>query len=129
MWIQKQFYVAVLFIQSVYVSTIGLSDTTTVRIVSMQPSLIYILTLVLLRHFQQHVLRRGGCCNPPWIFYIKCPILLCLLPMYSYGSVLSIDTKTKKYHPSSYDVTMTSSRKRALEILKIFTTTENIHKE
>ena len=35
----------------------------------------------------------------------------------------------KKYHPSSYDATMTSQCKHALEILKTFTITDNIHIE
>ena len=54
-----------------------------------------ILILVLLRHFLYHILQRWeGCCNPlpGFFFYIKHPVPLCLLPMYSYGS-LSIDTK------------------------------------
>ena len=46
----------------------------------MKKFMIMILTLVLLRHFLYHVLLKGGfVCTPPWIFFIKCPLPLCLL--------------------------------------------------
>ena len=51
----------------------------------------------------------GELLQPPlWIFYIKRSVPLCLLPVYSYGSPLSIDTKT----PSSLDQTVVASNPR-----------------
>ena len=46
---------------------------------------------------------KGGCCNP--FLYSLYQMPLCLLPMYSYGSLLSIDTKKSTIF-SSYDVSV-----------------------
>ena len=70
----------------------------------------------------------GGCCNPhpgfsifnalyPYIYY-QCIAMGLFFPLIP-----------KRYHPSSYDVTMASYSEGAIEILAIFTITDKIQKE
>ena len=62
------------------------------------------LTLVPLKYFLWHVLRRGRVvATPPWIFYTERLIPLYLLPVDRYGPPLFIDTKmsTTEHHMTS----------------------------
>ena len=48
--------------------------------------------------FSQTHFPKGDCCNPPWIINTEGHITLNLLPVYSYGHPLSIDTKISTNH-------------------------------
>ena len=60
---------------------------------------LYIFNPSFPEHFPKHIfLRGGGCCNPPPVINIEFHITLNLLPVYSYGCPLSINTKISTIH-------------------------------